>query len=69
MKIKTRTLENEIARQAMTYKDVATLAGITVKTLQAARNGYEIRSTTAGRIAAALGVNVEALIKGVADDE
>ena len=63
MKIETRTLENEIARQAMSYKDIAKLAGITVKTLQAARNGYEIRSATAGRIAAALGVDVEKLTK------
>lgn len=63
MKIETRTLENEIARSAMNYKDIATLAGITVKTLQAARNGEEIRTATAGRIAAALGVDVEKLTK------
>lgn len=63
MKIETRTLENEIARQAMSYKEVATNAGITVKTLQAARNGEEIRNATAGKIAAALGVNIEQLIK------
>lgn len=63
MKIETRTLENEIARSAMSYKAIATLAGITEKTLQAARNGDEIRTTTAGRIAAALGVDVEKLTK------
>ena len=47
----------------MSYKAIATLAGITVKTLQAARNGEEIRTATAGRIAAALGVDVEKLTK------
>lgn len=64
MKIKTRALEVEIARRAMNYKDVAAAAGITEKTLQAARNGEEIRTATAGRIAAALGVDVAALTKG-----
>ena len=63
MKIETRTLENEIARRAMSYKDIAMLAGITERTLQAARNGSEIRTSTAGRIAAALGVDVETLTK------
>lgn len=63
MKLETRTLENEIARRAMSYKDIAMLAGITERTLQAARNGEEIRTATAGRIAAALGVDVETLTK------
>ena len=63
MKIKTKTLETEIARRAMSYKDIAMLAGITERTLQAARNGSEIRTATAGRIAAALGVDVETLTK------
>ena len=63
MKIETRTLEAEIARQALTYKQVASAAHITERTLQHARNGREIRTATAGRIAEALGVNVEKIIK------
>ena len=62
MKIETRSLENKIASQAMTYKEVARIAGITEKTLQAARNGSEIRAATAGRFAAALGVPIDELI-------
>ena len=69
MRIKTRTLENEIARRAMSYKDIAMLAGITERTLQAARNGSEIRTATAGRIAAALGVDVETLTKEQQNNE
>ena len=69
MKIETRTLENEIARRAMSYKDIAMLAGITERTLQAARNGSEIRTATAGRIAAALGVDVETLTKEQRTDD
>lgn len=61
MKIETRTLETEIARQARTYKEVATAAGITERTLQKARSGAEIRTATVGRIAAALGIDVERL--------
>ena len=63
MKIKTHTLETEIARQARSYKSIAKEAGITERTLQHARNGREIRTATAGRIAEALGVNVEKIIK------
>ena len=58
MKIETRTLETEIARQALTYKKVAAAAHITEKTLKQARSGAEIQPATAGRIAEALGVNV-----------
>ena len=63
MKIETRTLEAEIARQALTYKQVANAAHITERTLKQARNGREIRTATAGRIAEALGVNVERIIE------
>ena len=63
MKIETRTLEAEIARQALTYKKVAAAAHITEKTLKQARSGAEIQPATAGRIAEALGVNVEKIIK------
>ena len=63
MKIETRTLETEIARQALTYKQVARSAHISERTLKQARSGAEIRTATAGRIAEALGVNVEKIIK------
>lgn len=63
MRIETRTLETEIARQALTYKQFAAAAGITEKTLKQARSGAEIQPATAGRIAAALGVEMSALIK------
>ena len=69
MKVKSEIIENEIARRAMSYKDIAMLAGITERTLQAARNGSEIRTATAGRIAAALGVDVETLTKEQRTDD
>ena len=63
MKIKANAIENETARQAKTLKEVAALAGITECTLKAARNGEEIQIRTAGRIAAALGLQIEKLIE------
>ena len=63
MKLESRLLENEIARQALTYKKAASIAGVTERTLQQARRGAEIQPATAGRIAAALGVDVETIIK------
>lgn len=63
MKLEKRILETEIARRAMSYKSLANKAGVTEKTLYAARSGEEIRTATAGRIAAALGVDVEQLTK------
>lgn len=63
MKINAQTLEKEIASQARTYKEVAEAAGITEKTLKQARRGAGIHTATAGRIAAALGVKLEDLIK------
>lgn len=67
MKIKRRMVENEIARRAMTYKEAATAAGITEKTLKAARAGAEIRTTTAGRIATVLGLPINELIESEED--
>lgn len=64
MKLKTQKIEAEIARRAMSYKEAARKAGVTETTLKAARNGAEIRTATAGRIAAALGVSIEEIMKG-----
>lgn len=64
MRINTRTLETEIARQELTYRQVASAARITEKTLQQARNGEKIRARTAGRIAAALHIDVEKILQG-----
>lgn len=63
MKLDTRTLEATIANRSLTYKQTANAAGITERTLQQARAGYEIRTDTVGKIAAALGVDVETIIK------
>lgn len=62
MKIKTRTIENEIARQGLTYKETASRAGITERTLKAARLGARIQPATAGRIAAALGLDAAEIV-------
>lgn len=63
MKIETRTIETLIAKQQRSYKDVANAAGVTERTLKQARNGAEIQPATVGRIAAALGVDVDEIIK------
>lgn len=63
MKIENKKLEAAIARQALSYKETAYIAGISERTLKQARNGKEIRTATAGRIAAALGVSLEEIIK------
>lgn len=64
MKIENRNLlEKEIARRSLSYKQTALIAGISERTLKQARNGEEIRTATAGRIAAALGMEIEDLIK------
>lgn len=64
MKVKSRILETEIARRALTYQQTASKAGISARTLQAARSGKEIRTATVGKIAAALGIAPEKIIKG-----
>lgn len=63
MKLNGNKIEHEIVRRAMSYKDVANAAGITERTLKQARAGAEIQPATAGRIAAALGVDVDEIIK------
>lgn len=63
MRLNKTKIETEIARQAMTYKDIARIAGISEHTLKQARNGEEIRTATVGKIAAALGVSIEEIIK------
>lgn len=63
MKIESLILEKEIARQALSYKDVANRAGISERTLKAARDGERIRTATAGKIAAALGIAIDEIIK------
>ena len=62
MKIKSHKLEKEIASQARSYKEIASAAGISERTLKQARNGARIQPATAGRIAAALGVPIDELI-------
>ena len=64
MKILPGIIETLTANQRRSFKDVATSAGITERTLKAARSGKEIQPATAGGIAAALGVSVEEIISG-----
>lgn len=64
MKILPGIIETLTANQRRSFKDVATSAGITERTLKAARSGQEIQPATAGGIAAALGVSVEEIISG-----
>lgn len=68
MRIRTQIIENEIARQARSYKEVASAAGITERTLKAARSGAKIQPATAGRIAEALGVSVETLLERASNE-
>ena len=64
MKILPGIIETLTANQRRSFKDVATSAGITERTLKAARSGQEIQPATAGGIAAALGVSVEEISSG-----
>lgn len=61
MKVNGKTIETRAAEKQLNFKQLATAAGVTEKTLQAARKGDEIRTDTAGRIAAALGLPVSEL--------
>lgn len=63
MKISPGIIETLTAKQRRSFKDVATSAGITERTLKAARSGQEIQPATVGGIAAALGVSVEEIIR------
>ena len=63
MKIKSNAIETRAAEKQLNYKQLAIAAGITEKTLHAARSGAKIMTDTAGRIAAALGVPVNHLIE------
>ena len=63
MKIRSNVIETRAAEKQLNYKQLAIAAGITEKTLYAARSGAQIRTDTAGRIAAALGVPIHHLIE------
>ena len=63
MKIKSNVIEIRAAENQLTFKQLANAAGISEKTLYAARSGAVIRGSTAGRIAAALGVPIHHLIE------
>lgn len=63
MKVKGDIIETRAAEKRLNFKQLANAAGVTEKTLKAARKGSAIRTDTAGRIAAALGVSVESIIK------
>ena len=63
MKIKSNVIEIRAAENQLTFKQLANAAGISEKTLHAARSGAAIRTDTAGRIAAALGVPIHHLIE------
>ena len=69
MKLERRILENEIARQARSYKSIAAAAGVTEKTLQKARAGDPVRPETAGKIARALGLEIENIVQKVKEDQ
>ena len=63
MKIDGNAIETRAAEKQLNYKQLATAAGVTERTLQAARSGREIRTDTAGRIAAALDLSINEIIK------
>lgn len=63
MKIKTNAIETRAAANQLTFRQLALAAGVTETTLRTARSGAAIRTDTAGRIAAALGVPVDHLIE------
>ena len=58
-----KAIETRAAEMRLNYKQLANAAGVTEKTLQAARSGREIRTDTAGRIAAALDLSISELVK------
>ena len=62
MRIKQNEIERRAAANQLNYKQLAFVAGVTEKTLHAARHGAAIRTDTAGRIAAALGVPIDEII-------
>ena len=68
MIIDGKAIETRAAEKQLNYKQLATAAGLTEKTLQAARSGSAIRTDTAGRIAAALDLSISDLIKEAGRD-
>ena len=68
MKVKRNAIETRAADKQMNYKQLAAAAGVNQKTIHAARSGAEIRTDTAGRIAAALGIPITEIIER-ADNE
>ena len=59
MKINTKAIELEMARQGMTYSGLAQKAGMSSNGFTLVRNRQECSPRSAGKIASALGVKVE----------
>lgn len=63
MKIDREKLELAMARSCLNSRDLATKAGIPRPTLNNAIVGKNVRPGTAGRVAAALGVDVTEILE------
>ena len=64
MKINTEVINRELARTCMTWKDLSKLSGISTVTLAKINKGFQNpKPITIGKIAIALGVPVEQIIK------
>lgn len=63
MNIARNLMEIAQANRQMTDAEVARLAGISAQTLCAVKRGENCKPATAGKIAAALGVPVESIVR------
>ena len=63
MCINNRRMLTEMARKCLGVGDLATNAGVSASAIYAAQQGKQIRPQTAGKIAAALGLDVEELLE------
>lgn len=57
--MKFKNLDKELAARQLTYKELATAANVSQKTLCGARRGKQVNTSTAGKVASALNVPVE----------
>ncbi len=63
MYINYRRMVTEMARKCMGVKDLAASAGVSTSAIYAAQQGKKTRPQTAGKIAAALGLDVAELLE------
>ena len=63
MKLNVKRIEIALARNCIDISKLSDVSGVSYKTIQRIKTGSEIRTSTAGKIASALNVDIKELLE------